>query len=324
MSAPAVKRVRAAAPFGPAVASFIVLAVGLVFAAAPTDVRTVRVSERAGFTTELSLDAYVARVLAGEAAQGSTPAALEALAITVRTFAVANLGRHRADGFDFCNDTHCQVFRPSTAATERAARATTGQVLLYRGSVASVYYSASCGGRTERPSDVWPGADDPPYLPIHNDEACEHGPMWTDDIQAADLQRTLASGGFSGQLRSVDVAGRDSSGRVQRLALGGMTPSEISGQDLRMAVSRTLGQLHIKSAQFDVGRTANIYHFAGRGSGHGVGLCVIGSANLAAAGKSVPQILAQYFPGLQISSTSTPAGSVPPRPLPFPMPARRP
>src|SRR5262249_21656131 len=40
--------------------------------------------------TEMPLEAYVARVLAGEAARDSQPAALEALAITIRTFALAN------------------------------------------------------------------------------------------------------------------------------------------------------------------------------------------------------------------------------------------
>ena len=44
-------------------------------------------------------------------------------------------------------------------------QATAGQVLTRNGAIASVYYSASCGGRTEIPSNVWPGADDPPYLP---------------------------------------------------------------------------------------------------------------------------------------------------------------
>ena len=58
----------------------------------------------------------------GEAAIRSAPAALEALAITARTFALANLRRHGAHGFDLCELTHCQVTRPATAATRRAAR----------------------------------------------------------------------------------------------------------------------------------------------------------------------------------------------------------
>ena len=41
----------------------------------------------------------------------SPPAALEALAITIRTYALANRDRHRADGFDLCDETHCQVVR---------------------------------------------------------------------------------------------------------------------------------------------------------------------------------------------------------------------
>ena len=94
------------------------------------------------------METYVARVLAGEALRDSQPAALEALAITIRTFALANRGRHRADGFDLCDQTHCQVLRAAVAATERAARATAGRLLLRDGAPASVYYSASCGGRT--------------------------------------------------------------------------------------------------------------------------------------------------------------------------------
>src|SRR5262249_2930251 len=69
----------------------------------------VATSSGAYTVVSMPIDAYVARVLAGEAARNSPPAALEALAITVRTFAAANRGRHRADGFDLCDQTHCQV-----------------------------------------------------------------------------------------------------------------------------------------------------------------------------------------------------------------------
>ncbi len=127
----------------------------------------------------LSMETYVARVLAGEAVRDSRPAALEALAIAVRTFALANRGRHRADGFDVCDQTHCQVVRAATQATDAAAQATAGRVLVRNGAPASIYYTASCGGRTEKPSAVWPGAEDPPFLPSHNDDACQGAPAWT-------------------------------------------------------------------------------------------------------------------------------------------------
>src|SRR5262249_59673895 len=93
-------------------------------------------------------------------------------AIAIRTYALENRGRHRADGFDLCDQTHCQVMRASTAVTERAALTTAGQVLMYKGQPATVYYSASCGGRTEKPSNVWPGSENPPYLPSQPDDGC--------------------------------------------------------------------------------------------------------------------------------------------------------
>ena len=255
-----------------------------------------------GYTvTNMPIEPYVARVLAGEAVRDSQPAALEALAITIRTFALANRGRHRADGFDLCDQTHCQVLRTAVPATERAAQATAGRLLLRDGAPASVYYSASCGGRTQLPSDVWPGADDPPYLPSKDDDACRGAPAWTAELHETDLQRALRASGFRGDLHDVKIVSRNASGRVARLKLGGLRPDQISGQDLRVAVGRTLGWQHVKSTAFDLRKKDGSYRFSGHGSGHGVGMCVIGSARLAEQGATAEAILARYFPGLEVS-----------------------
>ena len=253
-------------------------------------------------TRTIALETYVARVIAGEAVRDSQSAALEALAITVRTFALANRGRHHADGFDLCDQTHCQVLRGATAVTERAAQATASRVLLRDGAPASIYFSASCGGRTEIPSAVWPGAEDPPYLPSRDDDACQGAPAWSAALSDADLHRALRAAGFRGdRLRDLRVAARDGSGRVARLQLEGLRPDQISGQDLRVAVGRTLGWQHIKSTAFTLRRDGGTFRFSGHGSGHGVGLCVVGSARLAERGQSPEAILNRYFPGLPIS-----------------------
>jgi SpoIID/LytB domain protein len=275
-----------------------------------------------GYTVvEMPLETYVARVLAGEAARDSRPAALEALAITVRTFARANRARHRADGFDLCDQTHCQVVRAATAATERAAAATDGQLLMHGGAPAIVYYSASCGGHTSAPSEVWPGHEDLPYLPSKRDDACERAPEWDAELRANDLARALRAAGFRGSLHAIHVTAHTPSGRVATLRLGGMDPGQISGQDLRVAVGRTLGWQHIKSTDFDLHAHGDLYRFSGHGFGHGVGLCVIGSTRLAERGQSAAQILARYFPGLAVAAESVraptaTATATSPRPLP--------
>ena len=255
-----------------------------------------------GYTVQaLALEDYVARVLAGEAAGGSPQAALEALALAVRTFAVGNRGRHQRDGFDLCTLTHCQVLRAPYAAARNAALATRGQVLLANGVAAPVYYTASCGGRTERPSSVWPGAEDPPHLPSKRDRACGGEPRWAAEIPVQDLERTLTAAGYRGsRLRGLTVDGRSPSGRVVRIQLDGMTPDAISGQDLRMVVGRALGWHLLKSTDFTVRRTGGGYRFDGKGFGHGVGLCVLGSVRRAEHGESTQQIVQAYFPGLEV------------------------
>jgi stage II sporulation protein D len=288
-------------------ASFFVALTVAVPQESPSQVRIGFAKPGGGYTVvTLPMETYIARVLAGEALRDSHPAALEALAITARTFAVTNRGRHRADGFDLCDQTHCQVLRTATAATEQAAQATAGQVLLHSGAVATVYYSASCGGRTEIPSAVWPGHEDLPYLPSREDDACGGAPAWVAELGEGDVLRALRAFGFRGdRLRGLRIGSRDTSGRVARLRLEGLQPDEISGQDLRVAVGRTMGWQHIKSTAFDLRKQGDAYRFSGRGSGHGVGLCVIGSARLAEDGRDARYILGRYFPGLRISPSSS-------------------
>jgi SpoIID/LytB domain protein len=255
--------------------------------------------------TSVPLETYVARVLTGEIGRDSPSASLEALAIAIRTYTLANIGRHRADGFDLCDETHCQVMRAANVVTERAAAATAGRVLLRNGTPASIYYSASCGGRTEIPSEVWPGAEDPPYLPSQPDDGCGGAPVWSAELTAADLTRAFRAAGYTGaRLRSIRIASRNGSGRVSRLRLDGLTPGVVSGQDLRSIVGRTLGWQYIKSTAFELEQQGSRFRFDGHGSGHGVGMCVIGSMRLATTGMSADDILHRYYPGLAISALS--------------------
>jgi stage II sporulation protein D len=283
--------------------------IGAVAGGAAVSPLSVRVGQARGsgyVQRDMSLEEYVAHVLAGEAAPRSTRAVLEALAITVRTFALANRGRHAQDGFDLCDLTHCQVLRPPYEGAHAAAAATRGLVLAAQGAPAQVFYTASCGGRSERPSNVWPGSIDPPHLPSRDDDGCRGEPRWSADISASDLVRALRAAGYRGTtLRDVRVVRRSNSGRVTTLRLNGVTPEEISGQNLRMAVGRTLGWHLVKSTSFELSRTGQGYRFKGRGFGHGVGMCVIGATNRSASGWSRERLLKTYFPGLAVTPLAT-------------------
>lgn len=275
--------------------------------------RTVRLGPAAAARSpivELPLEVYVARVLAGEGEPRAGEAAHQALAVAIRTYALANAARHARDGFDLCDGTHCQVPRAATAASRRAALATAGQVLTYHGAPAEVFYSASCGGHSESAGEVWPGVS-LPYLqavpdPVHEDE-----PPWTLEATLDEVQRALARAGFEGRLRDVRIDERNASGRVARVQLAGLAPDVMAGDPFRAA----LGTTRLRSTAFTVERRGDRLRFTGRGYGHGVGMCVIGAGRRAERGETAAAILAQYFPGLTIEPIAGAAagGSTTPR-----------
>jgi stage II sporulation protein D len=251
---------------------------------------------------DLPTEIYVARVLAGEGEPKAADAAQQALAISIRTFAVANAGRHRSEGFDLCDGTHCQVLRPSTPATRAAARATAGQVLTFEGRPAQVFYSASCGGRSEAPSAIWRGAVDLPYLRAVDDDVHDGEDAWVVDLPLSRVEQVLHRAGFDGRrLRAVDVERRSVSGRASVLRLRGLEPEQIAADDFRLAV----GPRELRSTAFTVEQRGRVLRFTGRGYGHGVGMCVVGAGRRAARGETVAQILGQYFPGLHLASATT-------------------
>jgi stage II sporulation protein D len=268
--------------------------------------RTIRVAPRTApaQAQAVPLETYVARVLAGEGEPGAPEAAQQALAVAIRTFALFNAGRHDAEGYDLCDSTHCQVLRVSTAATRRAAAATAGLILTYRAEPAEVFYSASCGGRSESAEDMWPQAR-LPYLRSVVDDVHEQDVPWTADWSLRDIEEALSRIGVSGRLTDLRIDARSGSDRVTRMRLEGMAPEVMTGDRFRAA----LGAGDLKSTAFSLNRQADRVRFTGRGYGHGVGMCVIGAGRRAARGDSLESILQQYFPGLELRSLSTSARS---------------
>ena len=72
---------------------------------------------RENITRVMSVEDYVRGVVAAEGSVEREPEALKALAVASRTYALKNLNRHAAEGYDFCTTTHCQRFSPAEQAT---------------------------------------------------------------------------------------------------------------------------------------------------------------------------------------------------------------
>jgi stage II sporulation protein D len=272
---------------------------------------------RENLTREMSLEDYILGVVAAEGSTETEPEALKALAIASRTYALKNIGRHSADGYDFCTTTHCQRFRDTASDSEfgvssaalKAVQLTKGEVLLDAGNqVADSYFSASCGGATANMTTLW-GAKAPPYLRGVADEYCatdaQHN--WTDVISEKQLLRALQTDprtNVGNRLVGLRVLRQDASGRAEIISIEGQRRLTVKGWDFKIIVGRALGWNVLKSSRFEIARSGSNFVFRGSGFGHGLGLCQEGAHVMASRGANYRQILGKYFPGTTVETRS--------------------
>lgn len=230
--------------------------------------------------------------------------------IIARTYALAHLGRHRTEGFDLCDTTHCQVYEPGRLGTSRfagdARRAvgrTAAQVLEFGGRPIDALFSADCGGQSTIPEQVW-GTAAVPYLRVSADRApgLTHR-AWTARVATDDLRIALNGDprtSVGRTLRSVTTDPVDSSGRVSSVVLVGDRRVAVRADDFRQIVNRVLGPRGILSTRFTLSREGSVYLLHGTGFGHGVGLCQVGAVARARQRATTEAILANYFPGARL------------------------
>lgn len=286
----------------------------------------------------LDIETYLYGVVPSEIGMNSPAEALKAQAVCARTEAMVGLetGKYAGPHYLLTSDVMCQVYEGSAAANAAVRKAvdeTRGQVLVYKDTLISAYYSANCGGHTENIEYVWPGRSGPrPYWSGHPDMAVDTAP----DLQQADRIRdwilnppeswcktdTITpewarnhfrwkfsstpeqiSKAVAAQYRDIGLIydiiplERGVSGRIyDMLLIGDKGHLRVKGE-LNI---RRLWDPPLRSSCFVVDKIGPIsapasFIFRGAGSGHGVGMCQTGAIAMARAGIAYPDILAHYF-----------------------------
>ncbi len=123
---------------------------------------------RITLVNQLGTEQYLLGVVPAEMSPVTYPelAALSALAIAARTYALHNMGNYRSEGYDLTADTRSQVYGGVTAErdpTSKAVRQTYGMAIYYQDKLINAMYMSTCGGRTEDFSNVF-DAKPVPYL----------------------------------------------------------------------------------------------------------------------------------------------------------------
>lgn len=272
----------------------------------------------------IGMEDYLMSVISSEMKSSASIELLKAHAVISRSWLKARLKDHKAghEHFDVCADDHCQRYQGLTMAVGddvcRAIDRTWGQVLEYGGDICDTRYSKCCGGRTELFSTCWEDVD-LPYLQSVEDPFCdcENSSILSQvlndyDLHTADfhdwtvqyttdelseLVRTRTGIDF-GTIVALEAVERGPSGRIKYLRITGTLREEVIGKEL--AIRKALSSSHLKSSAFEIEKSPDGFVLKGRGWGHGVGLCQIGAAAMAAQGYDYRQILLHYYVGAEI------------------------
>ena len=132
---------------------------------------------------------------------------------------------------------------------------------------------------------------------------------WRVDYSNEELSEILHGriGEDFGRLIALEPLERGRSGRIVRLKIVGEKKSSVIGKELE--IRRALSRSHLYSSAFVVrgendgaSRYPRRFTLIGAGWGHGVGMCQIGAAVMADAGRSHEEIFTHYFRGTALQT----------------------
>ncbi|HXW52637.1 MAG TPA: SpoIID/LytB domain-containing protein [Myxococcota bacterium] len=242
----------------------------------------------------ISLEKYVASVLAGEVHHSWPMETLKAQAIAARTFALLRMKERKNNDYHVQNSFIDQVLKTKPhEILVSAARDTAGLVLSINGRLAETSFHSTCGGVTADAKKVWGRS----YPHLHGGACgyCKSSPTfkWETELDLSDIENK-----FSQKIDAIKIVSQSKDGRADVIELVGEDKKQkVSGHEFRMALgAMKVKSTLIKSLKLD-GTKVKIH---GGGFGHGVGMCQYGALGMGKDNKTFQEILRHYYPGTEI------------------------
>lgn len=207
---------------------------------------------------ELGMQDYLYGVVPKEMISSWELEALKAQAVVAKNYTITNYNKHRADGFNVCATTHCQVYGGYDAEQEKTNRAvdqTDGIFMMYDSKPAEGYFHASSGGRTESIGNMWNysldymvGVDDPYSLGSPYDN-------WQVSFTSGEIKSALLKKGVDiGNVVGLKVIQTSENGRVMELGILGTKGMHVLKKD---NIRSTLGSSKLKNTYFSLNNSAS-------------------------------------------------------------------
>ena len=242
---------------------------------------------------DVEFETYIAGVVQSEI-YGQHSDIFRIQAIISRTWALRNIKKHAADGYNFCDNVHCQAYlnrciRPDIML---GVIESSGETLVdSAGKLIETPFHSNSGGQTANSEDVWRTAL--PYLRSVADTFSfrMRQSNWVRTISA---DRWLNYFSKTHKLNTADSAVRDS--------LLHFSQPVRQARILGVPLTRVRLDWQLKSTFFSVtfDTLANNVILTGHGYGHGVGLSQEGAIRMVTLGYSYDSILRHYYTGAML------------------------
>ena len=300
----------------------------------------------------LPLEDYLKGVVPYEMSNSFPLEALKVQAVCARTYALSKMTQNVSAEWDVVDNTNDQVFRGTPTQHENSSRAveeTTGLVLTYKDKLITAWYSASNGGQTELPGNVWGGNNIPGCFAMTDDPWDAQNPESTVRTAVLSKDGSGLSRGILRLIRTELAKEAELSGRLPE------KPEELKVDAIRAvklttpryaAPSRLMTRMEVtldvyggtyslslnlfpeavfllglsvygaNNEIISVSENENAFILTAGRYGHGVGMSQRGAQYMASEGKwTFKQILDFYYPGIKIKRYKGEA-ALPPTPDP--------
>jgi stage II sporulation protein D len=269
----------------------------------------------------VQLETYLAGVIAAEMPSYWEMETLKAQAIASRTYCLymkTKFGKNRH--WDVKATQANQVYkgvRVETMRTTEAVRRTAGVVLCCEQELGCEefpsYYSSACGGHTENSENVFGDSFQPlrgvdcPYCKKSTRSTLFNWPQAVFDSNFVtknilDKYPALIELGQIVKIEPSKESKYDNNfRRIVSVKLTGSTGKTafLRAEDLRLAIDPSGAKIQSTCCTI-VSLKDEFIFIAGKGFGHGVGLCQYGSREMARQGKTTEQILSYYYPNSRL------------------------
>ena len=238
----------------------------------------------------VEFETYIAGVVQSEI-YGHHPDIFRIQSIISRTWALRNINKHQADGYNFCDQVHCQAYlnRCMRPDIMMGAIQSSGETLVdSAGALIETPFHSNSGGETANSEDVWRTAL--PYLRSVED-TFSFGMRQSEWVKSISIDRWL------NYFRNTHKIDTQDSTILDTLLHFSQEHRKVRLLGIPLTRIRVDWQLKSTFFSISVDSTTQNIILHGRGYGHGVGLSQEGAIRMVELGIPYDSILHHYYTG---------------------------